>query len=156
MGNDADREAPPPFCPSAQPDWEGSVVLGVVLGTAEAPRLAHLEVLQPVTEDLMALARPVTPTEVFRIAAPCAGRGCIHFDGADCRLVERLVTLLPPVVEALPPCALRPSCRWWQQEGKAACLRCPQVVTDSNAADMQRIASPDTEGSPASPAADPP
>jgi hypothetical protein len=142
MANDADREAAPPFCPSAQPDWEGSVVLGVVLGTAEAPRLEHLEVLRPVTDELMALARPVAPTEVFRIAAPCVGSRCTHFDGTDCRLVQRLVTLLPPVVEALPPCTLRPSCRWWQQEGKAACLRCPQVVTDSNSADMERIAQP--------------
>lgn len=140
MENNADRQVPPPSCPSAQPDWEGSVVLGVVLGTSESPRLAHLEVLQPVTVELMALAYPVEPTEVFRIAAPCLGTGCTHFNGTDCRLVQRLVTLLPPVVEALPTCSLRPSCRWWQQEGKAACLRCPQVVTDSNSADMGRIA----------------
>jgi len=30
----------------------------------------------------------------------------------------------------LPPCRIRQSCRWWLQEGKAACFRCPQVVTD--------------------------
>jgi len=119
------------------------VVLGVVLGTAEAPRLAHLEVLPPVTDELMTLAGPVSPTEVYRIAAPCLGSGCTHFDGTDCRLAQRIVTLLPPVVEAPPPCALRPSCRWWHQEGRAACLRCPQVVTDSNAADMGLIAMPD-------------
>jgi hypothetical protein len=143
MENSADRSASTTFCPSAQPDWEGAMVLGVVLGTAEAPRLAHLEVLQPVTDEMMALAGPVSPTEVFRIAAPCLGSGCTHFDGTDCRLVRRLVTLLPVVAEMPPPCALRPSCRWWRQEGKAACLRCPQVVTDSNAAEMERIATPD-------------
>jgi hypothetical protein len=143
MENGADRLATTPYCPSAQPDWEGGMVLGVVLGTAESPRLAHLEVLQPVTDELMALASPVSPTEVFRIAAPCLGSGCTHFDGTDCRLVQRLVTLLPPVVEVLPPCSLRPSCRWWRQEGKAACLRCPQVVTDSNAAEMGLIATSD-------------
>ncbi len=116
------------------------MVLGVVLGTAENPRLVHLDVLQPVTDELMALSAPVTPTEVFRIAAPCVGSGCKHFDGAECRLVRRLVTALPTVSEAVPPCPLRPACRWWQQEGKAACLRCPQVVTDSNYPDMGVIA----------------
>lgn len=148
MENNADHSARTPYCPSAQPDWEGAVVLGVVLGTAEAPRLAHLEVLQPVTDELMALAGPVTPTEIFRIAAPCLGIGCGHFDGTDCRLVQRLVTLLPSVTEALPPCLLRPFCRWWRQEGKSACLRCPQVVTDSNAAEMEQIATPGHEPSP--------
>jgi hypothetical protein len=54
----------------------------------------------------------------------------MHFDGHDCRLATRLVQLLPAVVDRLPPCHVRPDCRWWQQEGKAACLRCPQVVTD--------------------------
>jgi hypothetical protein len=142
MDNSADRSAPTCYCPSAQPDWEGGVVLGVVLGTAQAPRLGHLEVLEPVTDELMALAGPVAPTEVFRIAAPCLGTECTHFDGKDCRLVQRLVTLLPPVIEVLLSCALRPSCRWWQQRGRAACLRCPQVVTDSNYAEMGRIATP--------------
>jgi hypothetical protein len=140
MENRTIRQPGRPYCPSAQPDWEASVVLGVVLGTADRPRLVHLEVLQPVTEELMALSRPVTPTEVFRIAAPCIANGCKHFDGADCRLANRLAKLLPPVTESLPPCSLRPACRWWQQEGKAACLRCPQVVTDSNYPEMNLIA----------------
>ena len=30
----------------------------------------------------------------------------------------------------LPACQLRPDCRWWKQEGKAACMRCPLVMTD--------------------------
>ena len=118
-----------PACPGAQPDMAGSMVLGVIGGTAEAPRLQHLTHPLPVTESVLALAHPVNPTEVFRIAAPCAV--CVqHFDGTQCRLAARIVRLLPTVVEALPACAIRPTCRWWQQEGKAACLRCPQVVTE--------------------------
>ncbi|NCS45084.1 MAG: nitrogen fixation protein, partial [Microcystis aeruginosa BS11-05] len=35
------------------------------------------------------------------------------------------------VTDILPPCRIRQNCRWWLQEGKAACLRCPQVVTDN-------------------------
>lgn len=120
-----------PFCPSAQPEMAGSVVFGVVSGTVEEPQLAYLTEPQPVSDELLALAGPVKPTEVFRFAAPCAGHACQHFDGANCLLATRIVQLLPTAVERLPPCRLRPRCRWWQQEGKAACMRCPQVVTEN-------------------------
>ena len=58
----------------------------------------------------------------------------------------RIVQLLPPVVDGLPACHLRPDCRWWQQEGKEACLRCPQVVTDvRNPSELYRqAADPDS------------
>jgi hypothetical protein len=118
------------LCPSAQPDMEGSVVLGVVSGTVEEPRVAYLAEPQVVTDELLALSGPVKPTEIFRFAAPCAESACQHFDGANCRLVKRTVDLLSAVVTTLPSCRLRPNCRWWQQEGRAACLRCPQIVTE--------------------------
>ena len=120
-----------PLCPSAQPEMAGSVVFGVVSGTVEEPRLAHLVEPQPVTDELLALSDPVKATEIFRFAAPCAGNACQHFDGSNCRLAKKIVQLLPEVVAGLPPCRLRPNCRWWQQEGKAACMRCPQVVTEN-------------------------
>ena len=91
-----------PACPSAQPDIAASMVLAVIGGTAEAPRLQHLTHPLPVTESVLALAQPVNPTEVFRIAAPCAGLACQHFDGTQVRLAARIVRLLPTVVEALP------------------------------------------------------
>jgi len=119
-----------PLCPSAQPDMENSVVFGVVGGTVEQPHLVHLVEPQPVTDELLALSFPVEPTEVFRFAATCTLHACKHFDGLNCRLAQKIVETLPVVVETLPPCSLRPDCRWWRQEGKAACIRCPQVVTD--------------------------
>ncbi len=119
-----------PLCPSTQPEVEGGVVFGVVSGTGEQPHVAYLTNPQPITPEILALSQPVKPTEVFRFAAPCAGNACKHFDGSHCRLVTRIVQMLPKVVEVLPPCRLRPSCRWWQQEGKQACTRCPQIVTE--------------------------
>jgi hypothetical protein len=119
------------LCPSARPEMDGSVAFGVVLGTVDEPRMVHIERPLPVTEELLALSAPVEPTEVFRFAAPCAGHACRHFDGQNCGLVTRIVQILPAVSSDLPPCSLRPSCRWWQQEGKAACMRCPQIVTDT-------------------------
>jgi hypothetical protein len=120
------------LCPSAQPDWEGSQAIGVVGGSADAPQVAYLSEPQPVTEALLDLARPVTPAEVFRFSAPCACSGCGHFSSEEskCRLAQKIVRWAPVVVEKLPPCPIRADCRWWQQEGRAACMRCPQVVTD--------------------------
>jgi hypothetical protein len=127
------------LCPSARPEWVGSIVFGVVGGTVQDPRVAYLKQSQPVTDELITQASPVTPTEVFRTAAPCAAMGCQHFDGKDCRLVMRIVEKLPAVVEGLTPCSIRRDCRWWQQEGKAACMRCPQVVTDNyNPSELMR------------------
>lgn len=134
----------PSLCPSAKPEMEDSIVFGVIGGTVNEPHLAHLVKPQPVTDELLALANPVAPTEVFRFAASCAGSNCQHFDGSNCRLAKKIVQLLPEVVEELPNCRLRPSCRWWQQEGKAACSRCPQIVTETYhpSKQLQRAANP--------------
>jgi len=120
-----------PLCPSAQPEMEGSIILGVVGGSTEEPRLGYLSQPQPVTKKALLLAEGVKPTEIFRFAAPCAGTACVHFDGKDCRLASRIVKLVPTAVDEIPHCYMRPECRWWQQEGKAACLRCPVVVTEN-------------------------
>jgi hypothetical protein len=121
------------LCPSAQPHCREAQVFGVVGGTASAPDVAYLSTPQPVTDELMQLSGPVRPGEVFRIAAPCACSGCRHFapEASRCRLVEKVVQRMPIVVDKLPRCSIRLECRWWQQEGKAACVRCPQVVTES-------------------------
>jgi len=123
------RDDAPPMCPSAQPHMEGAFVFGVLGGTVEERRVGYLPERVPLTEEVKAMAGPVRPTEVFRIAAPCAGKGCQHFDGHDCRLATKLVQLTPPVTKALPACSVRPDCRWWRQEGKAACMVCPSVKT---------------------------
>lgn len=121
------------LCPSAQAHSQGAHVFGVVGGTAEAPSVAYLPAAQPVTEALLQLAAPVRPGEVFRIAAPCACNGCGHFapEASTCRLAATVAQWLPAIVDRLPPCPIRPACRWWQQEGQAACVRCPQVVTEN-------------------------
>jgi hypothetical protein len=131
----------PTLCPSAQPGWEASVAIGVVGGTADQPRMVHFVAPRNVTDELLALSAPVTPTEVFRFAAPCMCAGCVHFADAKCRLATRIVKLLPAVADKLPRCAIRQHCRWWQQEGKAACIRCPQVVTANyNPSEAMRVA----------------
>jgi hypothetical protein len=117
------------LCPSAQPHMADAMVFGVVGGTPERPRTGYLMSAAEVSDELLALAGPVEPTEVFRFAAPCARGGCQHFYGSSCRLAGKVVAMLPTVTEEAPPCRIRPRCQWWRQEGVAACRRCPQIVT---------------------------
>ena len=132
----------PLLCPSAQPDMKDARLLGVVGGTAERPELGYLNEHVPVTDQLLASAAPVRPGQVFRIAARCDEHCCAHFDGTRCRLATRIVQILPAVTEGLPACLIRPTCRWYQQEGRGACLRCPQVITETYqpSADYKRAA----------------
>jgi hypothetical protein len=128
-----------PHCPSARAETDGATVFAVIQGTAKEPRAAYLHQVIPLTPEIAALAFPVSPTEVFRISAPCALDGCRHFGENRCSLANRLVQLVPSVVTSAPPCALRPSCVWWLQEGIAACLRCPQIVTRMYGASPQLV-----------------
>jgi hypothetical protein len=128
------RKSKPPkslLCPSAAPEMDGSVIFGIVVGTPEQPELVHLPQTKEIPPELLTLESPVQPTEIFRIAANCIEGGCDHFDGSKCRLASRIVDGLPAVTEALPPCPIRAKCRWWDQEGKAACQRCLQIVRDN-------------------------
>jgi hypothetical protein len=125
------------LCPSARPDMDGARVFGLVLSTPEMARTAYLDDVRLTTPEMLTLAGPVQPNEIFRIAAPCDGHACQHFDGAKCQLAQRIVQILPAVADNPPPCHIRTECLWWKQEGRAACVRCPQI--------QHEIATPSTE-----------
>jgi len=135
-----------PLCPSTFPGWPDSVAFGIVTGNVEEPRWQPFEKPLPITDELLALSGPVAPTEVFRFAGPCAGNACQHFAGetGQCRLVEKTVRFVPKVQDKLPPCTIRVDCKWWRQEGREACFRCPQVASSNpaNAEAMRMAADP--------------
>jgi hypothetical protein len=117
------------MCPSSHPSVADCLVLGVIEHGDAGPRVAYVNEPVPATAELLGLAAPANPGEVFRLAAPCQTRTCPHFKAGACGLITKIVKTLAPVVEALPPCLIRKECRWFAQEGGAACRRCPQVVT---------------------------
>ena len=117
------------LCPSAQPEMDGSAVFAVIGGSAQEPRAGYLDQLVPLSAEIAQLAAPLEPTEVFRFAAPCARSGCQHFTEAGCSLAKRTVERLPPATAKLPPCRIRARCRWYREQGREACYRCPLVVT---------------------------
>jgi hypothetical protein len=119
------------LCPSAQPGMDNCQVLGVVQRDGPAPRLVYLNQPVPATQQILDLAAPLKPTEVYRLSATCAEGKCPHYDGSDCQLATRVVQILPAVVDTLPPCIIRKDCRWFSQEGGAACKRCTEISTVS-------------------------
>jgi hypothetical protein len=131
-GADADL-----LCPSARPDMQSAVAFGVRTGVDAGNRIGYLSATVPVDDQLLQLAEPAKPLEVFRFAAPCATAGCVHYDDDRCSLVERIVDRAPVVVAIAPPCAVRSRCRWFAQEGTAACHRCPQVLTSESGANTE-------------------
>ena len=118
-----------PLCPSAQPEMEEARVIGVVVGSADRPEVAYLAAETRVDETILESIGSVRPTEVFRFAARCEQQRCAHFDGAHCTLARRLLDALPSVTAKLPACSIRPSCRWYLEQGRSICYRCPQIVT---------------------------
>jgi hypothetical protein len=116
------------WCPSARPEQD-AVVFAVRTGDPERAGLRYLSEPVSVTPEVLALADPVDPREVFRFGAPCATHACAHYTGSRCSLIERIVAELPTAVNALPACRLRSRCRWFAEEGEAACSRCPLVIT---------------------------
>ncbi len=116
-------------CPSGHPGFPDAQVFGIVNAQPGDVKVAWLETPIPLTAELLAMTGDVDPQRVFRITSSCQESSCTHFDGHDCQLATRIVQILPAVVDALPPCQLRANCRWYVQEGKPACFRCPQIIT---------------------------
>lgn len=125
----SDAAASPYSCPSAQPDMEDARAIGLVSGSASAPRIAYLKAEAVIPAAALPRLEGVATVEVFRLAARCEEHRCAQFADGRCSLGQRLVDGTDPVVDALPSCTIRDTCRWFAEQGAPACLRCPQVVT---------------------------
>jgi hypothetical protein len=108
---------------------EGARIIGIISGTTEAPQIAYLAREAAIDSSVVDHLGELAPTQVFRFAARCERSRCAHFAGNRCSLAERIVEQLPEVVDLLPACSVRRTCRWYAEQGPAACRRCPQVVT---------------------------
>jgi hypothetical protein len=117
-------------CPSARPDQEGAAIIGIVRRSDASASVDILPETVKVSLLIDLIPASVQPGEVLRFAAPCMESQCIHFSKSQCQLAKRIVGLLPEVDEPLRKCAIRPTCRWWHQEGRAACQRCPRIITE--------------------------
>jgi len=143
------------FCPSAQPCLERSMILAVVQNGGDESSVKMLDHPVKVTEGtlLAFVGNQVRPTQLFRFAAPCEESGCSNWNGSHCRVAERLVQIRPTSPAELPKCRLRPVCRWFEEQGREVCFRCPQVLTDNKSLEAALNAAGQRENSPGSPGA---
>ena len=121
------------LCPSSRPEMKQSKIFGIITGTFENPTVKYLK--EPITtpNEITTLPLPVAPTEMFRFVAPCVQKKCHHFKEGECGVAKRIVERIPSTEDKQIEikCSIRPSCRWWKQEGWNACKKCPLIVTDS-------------------------
>lgn len=126
------------MCPSSPWKAEGAKVFGVVGGEVRAPKVIFLKELLPPSQALEDKLGGVNPEEVFRVAAPCAGKGCAHHSADNgCNLIGSIVEKVEPAFDDYTVCGIRAGCVWWAQEGLKACVRCPQIATRNLLANEQ-------------------
>ncbi|WP_375444061.1 hypothetical protein [uncultured Fibrella sp.] len=115
-----------PLCPSA-PLYEGSQLLGLVKPDGGISLLAEPIAVTP---DFVEAATAAGPAEErFRFVNKCVEKGCAKWGAGGCSVVAGALKRIQAAQEAiLPSCGIRPSCRWFMQEGAAACHVCPQVT----------------------------
>jgi len=118
----------PLLCPSA-PVKKG---LDVFAYFDDKKDLQYLEETEPITVVMIDELKLSSTSTSLRAAMPCATKGCINWDGSRCSVPDQMNYLLKEKIKPNPilSCAIRTSCRWYAQEGIAACSICPLVVTD--------------------------
>jgi len=115
-------------CPSAV-GQVGSNLLGVVnpngtVGFFGAPIEITPEFLED-AGDSESLERR------FRFSSKCVQSGCKQWTGKECGVIKAVLALETiPANNDLPDCSIRKTCRWFSQEGAAACNGCRYVVTN--------------------------
>jgi hypothetical protein len=109
------------------------VLLGVVAERGEVAYLApNVRVTPSLLDSLTDAQVPINNR--LRFASPCIEHKCIQWKGLDgagnCGLIDHAVKVLEltsgPV--ELPHCGIRPTCRWFAQQGSIACGVCPEVI----------------------------
>jgi len=126
---ESDRRQPKQsWCPSGDPYSAETVVLGVQ--SHERGEVTYLAQPIPAAEALSLIPEGIAPSRILRFASHCES-SCSNRVGDDCGLINRMLAI--PVADtsdaAVPRCHLRAHCKWWEQVGKQACLRCPAVST---------------------------
>jgi hypothetical protein len=128
---DAPARAGAKACPSSLCE-EGALLLGVRTPSG------YLAYLQPSTridaEFAERLKAQGHPERTYRFSAPCTEAECSQWTGHSCGLGEQVAaqaSVLPAPSGGLPACAIRSSCRWYSEQGRAACAVCPLIVADT-------------------------
>lgn len=121
-------------CPSGNCS-SGNLLIGIVQRDGSV-----LGVHPPLEVDEVFVARAEAssthaPETRFRFAGACVTTACKQWTGHRCAISDAATTKAP-ALDRLQPCAVRPTCRWWAQNGSAVCASCPLVVHTPRQVDM--------------------
>ena len=113
-------------CPSSH-CAPGNLLIGIVSGDGA---IVPVRPPLPVDETFVDGARQASerpPEARFRFAGRCVTSSCRQWTGSRCSIGD-IVAASRPDPEPLQPCVIRPTCRWWLQNGPAACHGCTLVA----------------------------
>lgn len=121
-------------CPSAR-CTPGNQLLGV---KGPDGHVRHMRTSMTIDEDFVEAASAMgTPEARMRFSSRCATSGCAQWTGSRCGVIDKVLEHLErkqvPLAQALPPCPIRSTCRWYDQTGETACRACSMVITDQSA-----------------------
>lgn len=117
-------------CPSSTLD-HATHLLGVV---GPDGRVHYVSPALPLDDGFRAKARDLgLPETRFRFTGACVEGACAQWTGSRCGVIDNVVGQADGVEldTELRPCTIRRDCRWFAQQGGAACHVCPLVVTDT-------------------------
>ena len=117
-------------CPSAT-CTEGSQLIGIINADSE---FSFLKVPLTVTKSFVDEANMYgSPEKRFRFASKCVQSGCNQWTGSRCGVSDSVLDAIEVSLHKanLPDCSIRPTCRWYDQNGESACRICPLVITNS-------------------------
>jgi len=116
------------ICPSAPPE-QGSVLLGIVSAPGQ---IVYITPNPAVTPEMLNTFEKngVVPENRLRFAGACMEHRCMQWADNRCGLIDRVVDHFGPAdgEDPLPKCGIRSTCRWFAQQGRAACEACPEVI----------------------------
>jgi hypothetical protein len=124
-------------CPSAEPA-PGAKLLAVVSKSFDTAYLNPA--VQMSEESLLELDRDgIDLDNRLRFANSCVEDACVQWTGSRCGVIDNAIADLPAVssVALLPRCDIRPSCRWFAQDGRAACRVCPSIIRQPKALQLE-------------------
>lgn len=66
--------------------------------------------------------------ERFRFSGKCIEKGCKQWESNQCGLVSKVIEAFQKSMnEHIQHCAIRQTCRWYEQEKDLACANCTEV-----------------------------
>jgi hypothetical protein len=114
-------------CPSGLCS-SGNLLIGIVQNNGV---IASIRPALQVDDDFVRKAHDASnspPETRFRFAGPCVSTSCEQWAQGRCTVGDAVAQELPGGDSHLRACVIRSTCRWWAQNGPAACHSCSGIV----------------------------